>query len=52
MINFILLVSRQGKTRLAKWFVQMAAKDKVSIIILLLLYDLYYQYYSQEHRES
>ena len=34
MINFILLVSRQGKTRLAKWFVQMAAKDKVIIIII------------------
>jgi hypothetical protein len=25
-INFILLVSRQGKTRLTKWFVQMATK--------------------------
>eukprot|EP01033_Poteriospumella_lacustris_P013646 gene13647-9774_t len=28
MINFILLVSRQGKTRLTKWFVQMATKEK------------------------
>mmetsp|Transcript_901 Transcript_901/g.1488 ORF Transcript_901/g.1488 Transcript_901/m.1488 type:complete len:163 (-) Transcript_901:104-592(-) len=28
MINFILLVSRQGKTRLTKWFVQKDAKDK------------------------
>lgn len=25
-INFILLVSRQGKTRLTKWFVQMNSK--------------------------
>ncbi|RYY79291.1 hypothetical protein EON63_17245 [archaeon] len=25
-INFILLVSRQGKTRLTKWFVQMNPK--------------------------
>ena len=28
MINFILLVSRQGKTRLSKWFVQMSNKEK------------------------
>jgi len=28
MINFILLVSKQGKTRLTKWFVQMTSKDK------------------------
>lgn len=28
MINFILLVSRQGKTRLSKWFTPMKPKDK------------------------
>eukprot|EP01040_Poterioochromonas_malhamensis_P009441 gene9441-10252_t len=32
MINFILLVSRQGKTRLAKWFVQMNAKEKTRAV--------------------
>eukprot|EP01038_Epipyxis_sp_PR26KG_P004302 gene4302-6098_t len=32
MINFILLVSRQGKTRLTKWFVQMTAKDKTRAV--------------------
>jgi AP-1 complex subunit sigma 1/2 len=28
MINFILLVSRQGKTRLSKWFTMVSPKDK------------------------
>ena len=28
MINFILLVSRQGKTRLSKWFVPMKPKER------------------------
>lgn len=28
MIHFLLLVSRQGKTRLAKWFTQLSGKDK------------------------
>jgi AP-1 complex subunit sigma 1/2 len=28
MINFLLLVSRQGKTRLSKWFVEISAKAK------------------------
>eukprot|EP01039_Chlorochromonas_danica_P002858 gene2858-3122_t len=32
MINFILLVSRQGKTRLTKWFVQMNAKEKARAV--------------------
>eukprot|EP01032_Pedospumella_encystans_P011435 gene11435-13293_t len=32
MINFILLVSRQGKTRLSKWFVQMTAKEKTRAV--------------------
>ena len=33
MINFMLLISRQGKTRLTKWFVQMSSK----VIALSLL---------------
>lgn len=33
MINFILLVSRQGKTRLTKWFVQMGNKEKSRAVI-------------------
>ena len=32
MINFMLLVSRQGKTRLTKWFVQMNSKEKTRAI--------------------
>jgi len=32
MINYILLVSRQGKVRLAKWFSTMAPKTKAKII--------------------
>lgn len=32
MINFMLLVSRQGKTRLTKWFVQMSSKEKTRAI--------------------
>ena len=28
MINFLLLVSRQGKTRLSKWFTPVSVKDK------------------------
>ncbi|KAI9574726.1 AP complex, mu/sigma subunit [Boletus coccyginus] len=32
MINYILLVSRQGKVRLAKWFTTMAPKAKVKIV--------------------
>jgi AP-1 complex subunit sigma 1/2 len=28
MINFVLLVSRQGKTRLSKWFTPMSQKEK------------------------
>jgi AP-1 complex subunit sigma 1/2 len=32
MINFILLVSRQGKTRLTKWFSPYSAKEKVRAI--------------------
>lgn len=28
MINFMLLISRQGKTRLTKWFVQSGPKEK------------------------
>lgn len=31
-INFILLVSRQGKTRLTKWFSSYSAKEKVRAI--------------------
>ncbi|KAF9579068.1 AP-1 adaptor complex sigma subunit Aps1 [Lunasporangiospora selenospora] len=31
-INFVLLVSRQGKTRLAKWFTTMSPKEKSKII--------------------
>lgn len=29
MINFLLLVSRQGKTRLSKWYDHYTAKDKI-----------------------
>ncbi|PPQ94015.1 hypothetical protein CVT25_009863 [Psilocybe cyanescens] len=32
MINYILLVSRQGKVRLAKWFTTMAPKVKAKIV--------------------
>lgn len=32
MINFILLISRQGKTRLSKWFTQMNAKEKTRAV--------------------
>ena len=32
MINFLLLVSRQGKTRLAKWYESYAAKEKARIV--------------------
>lgn len=32
MINFIMLISRQGKTRLTKWFVQMNAKEKLRAV--------------------
>jgi len=32
MINYILLVSRQGKTRLAKWFTTMSPKAKAKIV--------------------
>lgn len=32
MIEFMLLVSRQGKTRLTKWFSQYTAKEKVRAI--------------------
>jgi hypothetical protein len=31
-INFILLISRQGKTRLTKWFTHHQAKDKARIV--------------------
>ncbi|KAF9328279.1 AP-1 adaptor complex sigma subunit Aps1 [Linnemannia elongata] len=31
-INYVLLVSRQGKTRLAKWFTTMSPKEKTKII--------------------
>ncbi|KAF9571345.1 AP-1 adaptor complex sigma subunit Aps1 [Mortierella alpina] len=31
-INFVLLVSRQGKTRLAKWFTTMSPKEKTKIV--------------------
>lgn len=36
-INFMLLISRQGKTRLTKWFVSMGAK--VKIIYLQFYFD-------------
>ena len=32
MINFLLLVSRQGKTRLTKWYESYAAKEKARIV--------------------
>ncbi|CAM9352514.1 unnamed protein product [Chrysoparadoxa australica] len=32
MINFLLLISRQGKTRLTKWFQTYSAKDKSRIL--------------------
>ncbi|KAF8921140.1 Adaptor protein complex sigma subunit [Mucidula mucida] len=32
MITYILLVSRQGKVRLAKWFTTMPPKDKAKIV--------------------
>jgi len=32
MINYILLVSRQGKVRLSKWFTTMSPKAKVKIV--------------------
>ncbi|PPQ95641.1 hypothetical protein CVT26_008670 [Gymnopilus dilepis] len=32
MINYVLLVSRQGKLRLAKWFVPLSAKAKAKIV--------------------
>lgn len=32
MINYILLVSRQGKVRLAKWFLTMPQKQKAKIV--------------------
>ncbi|KAF9053850.1 Adaptor protein complex sigma subunit [Hymenopellis radicata] len=32
MITYILLVSRQGKVRLAKWFTTMPLKDKAKIV--------------------
>ncbi|KAJ1444008.1 clathrin assembly complex putative, partial [Ochromonadaceae sp. CCMP2298] len=31
-IQFMLLISRQGKTRLSKWFVQMTAKEKTRAV--------------------
>ncbi|KAG0234588.1 hypothetical protein BGW41_001101 [Actinomortierella wolfii] len=31
-INYVLLVSRQGKTRLAKWFQTMSPKEKSKIV--------------------
>jgi hypothetical protein len=31
-INFVLLVSRQGKTRLAKWFTTLSPKEKSKIV--------------------
>ena len=36
MINFILLISRQGKTRLTKWFVQMNAKVAYPFLGLII----------------
>mmetsp|Transcript_1277 Transcript_1277/g.1698 ORF Transcript_1277/g.1698 Transcript_1277/m.1698 type:complete len:157 (-) Transcript_1277:87-557(-) len=32
MINFLLLISRQGKTRLTKWYQTYASKEKVRIV--------------------
>lgn len=32
MINFMLLVSRQGKTRLTKWYESYSTKEKARII--------------------
>ena len=32
MINFLLLVSRQGKTRLSKWYEHYGTKDKTRAI--------------------
>ncbi|KAG0097473.1 hypothetical protein BGZ93_002669 [Podila epicladia] len=32
VINYVLLVSRQGKTRLAKWFTTMGPKEKSKIV--------------------
>ena len=32
MINFLLLVSRQGKTRLSKWYEHYPTKDKARAI--------------------
>ncbi|ODQ52713.1 Adaptor protein complex sigma subunit [Saitoella complicata NRRL Y-17804] len=31
-INYVLLVSRQGKVRLAKWFTTLSTKDKAKIV--------------------
>eukprot|EP00164_Ancoracysta_twista_P000601 GFYU01000795.1.p1 GENE.GFYU01000795.1~~GFYU01000795.1.p1 ORF type:complete len:162 (+),score=45.44 GFYU01000795.1:157-642(+) len=31
MINFLLLISRQGKTRLAKWYIPFPQKEKMKI---------------------
>ncbi|KAF9198607.1 AP-1 adaptor complex sigma subunit Aps1 [Haplosporangium sp. Z 27] len=31
-VNFVLLVSRQGKTRLAKWFTTLSPKEKTKIV--------------------
>ncbi|SBS83532.1 AP-1 complex subunit sigma, putative [Plasmodium ovale curtisi] len=32
MIHFVLLISRQGKTRLAKWYIPLSQKEKAKII--------------------
>ena len=32
MINYLLLVSRQGKVRLSKWYVPLTPKEKVKIV--------------------
>ncbi|ORY75482.1 AP complex, mu/sigma subunit [Protomyces lactucae-debilis] len=32
MLQYILLVSRQGKVRLAKWFITLSQKDKAKIV--------------------
>lgn len=32
MINFMLLVSRQGKTRLTKWYESYSTKEKARIV--------------------
>jgi AP-1 complex subunit sigma 1/2 len=32
MINFLLLVSRQGKVRLSKWYNNVSAKDKTRAV--------------------